>query len=209
VTTRSPATRTGRFPRPARALALRVLVAATTVAATSVAVAGTASAVPAPSALVAGTPCAATARACVDLPAQKAWLLRDGKILRGPVRISSGGPGKETPPGRFVVQWKNKNHRSSEAGNAPMPYSVFFAEGGIAFHGGDPQRASAGCIHLDLPDAVAWYNELRLGDQVQVSSLRAPNAQRAARQRPGDTARARVTPAGQPPRADSGAPAGS
>jgi hypothetical protein len=49
-----------------------------------------------------------------------------------------------------------------------MPYAVFFADGGIAFHGGDPNKASAGCIHLALADAKAFYNYLQLGDQVQV-----------------------------------------
>ncbi|HTF54320.1 MAG TPA: L,D-transpeptidase, partial [Pseudonocardia sp.] len=52
---------------------------------------------------------------------------------------------------------------------SPMPYSVFFADGGIAFHGGDPDRSSAGCIHLDpTKDAQAWFDYLQIGDQVQV-----------------------------------------
>jgi lipoprotein-anchoring transpeptidase ErfK/SrfK len=49
-----------------------------------------------------------------------------------------------------------------------MPWSVFFEDGGIAFHSGSPQRSSAGCIHLDPADAEAWFNYLQIGDMVQV-----------------------------------------
>jgi hypothetical protein len=122
---------------------------------------------------VADTPCTATARACVDLEDQKAWLIQDGKVIRGPVPISSGGPGKETPPGTFHVISKDKDHKSNEfklpnGQPAPMPWSVFFQWSGIAFHSGDPERASAGCVHLPEPDAIAWFNYLRVGNEVQV-----------------------------------------
>jgi hypothetical protein len=121
-----------------------------------------------------GTPCTKTARACVDLKSQQAWLIDSkGNVTRGPVDVSSGGPGEETPVGTFSVAWKDKNHKSKEYKEpngqpAPMPYSVFFATGGVAFHGGSLRRASAGCVHLDDPDAVVFYNSLKLGDQVQV-----------------------------------------
>ena len=49
-----------------------------------------------------------------------------------------------------------------------MPWSVFFEDGGIAFHSGSPSRSSAGCIHLEPADAEAWFNYLQIGDQVQV-----------------------------------------
>ncbi len=124
--------------------------------------------------LVAGTPCTVTAKSCVDLESKRAWLFDNGKIIRGPVSISSGGKGEETPIGHSLrVYRKDKDHKTSEfklpnGQPAPMPYSVFFADGGIAFHGGDPQRASAGCIHLPLADAKAWFEYLQIGDQVQV-----------------------------------------
>ena len=139
--------------------------------------------------LVAGTPCTATAKACVDLEIQKAWLLKDGKIIRGPVAISSGGNGKETPIGHSLrVYLKDKDHKSQESKlpngqPAPMPWSVFFADGGIAFHSGSPSRSSSGCIHLGAADAQAWFNYLQVGDQVQVvkgSQERAARAGKAA-----------------------------
>ncbi|WP_051341224.1 L,D-transpeptidase [Pseudonocardia spinosispora] len=126
------------------------------------------------SGVIAGTPCTDTARACVDLKSQKAWLIdEDGNIDRGPVSVSSGSPKEPTPVGTFNVQWKDKAHKSAEfklpnGQGAPMPYAVFFAEGGVAFHGGSVRRASAGCVHLSDADATAFYDKLQLGDEVQV-----------------------------------------
>ncbi len=119
-------------------------------------------------ALVQGTPCTDTARACVELAHNRAWLIHDGRVARGPVAISHGGRGQETPTGTFQVEWKDATHRSSEFNNAPMPWSVFFAPGGIAFHEGNPRNPSAGCVHLTAADAKAWYDDLEVGDEVQV-----------------------------------------
>lgn len=128
--------------------------------------------------LVPGLACTVTAKACVDLESQKAWLVKDGKIMRGPIKISSGGNGKETPIGHSLrVYRKDKDYKSTESRiqsgpkkgqPAPMPWAVFFEDGGIAFHGGDPARSSAGCIHLPVADAQAFFNYLQIGDQVQV-----------------------------------------
>jgi L,D-transpeptidase catalytic domain len=124
--------------------------------------------------LVAGTPCTITARACVDLDSQRAWLFSDGAIVRGPVKVASGGNGKATPIGHSLrVYRKDATHKSLESRlkngqPAPMPWSVFFADGGIAFHSGSPSRSSSGCIHLNDPDARAWFNYMAIGDQVQV-----------------------------------------
>jgi lipoprotein-anchoring transpeptidase ErfK/SrfK len=135
---------------------------------------------------VAGTPCSVSARACVDLDTQRAWLIDNGKVVRGPVMVSSGGAGKETPIGHsFRVYLKDKDHASQEfklasGAPAPMPWSVFFADGGIAFHSGNPARASAGCIHLSPADAQAWFNFLQVGDQVQVVRASEEKAARTA-----------------------------
>jgi lipoprotein-anchoring transpeptidase ErfK/SrfK len=123
---------------------------------------------------VAGTPCTATAAACVDVENKQAWLIKDGKVTRGPVAISTGGTGTDTPTGdSFRVFLKDKDHTSNEfklpnGQPAPMPNAVFFEDGGIAFHAGSPQRASAGCVHLGLSDSLAFFNFLNVGDQVQV-----------------------------------------
>ena len=69
-------------------------------------------AAPAP-ATKSATPCAITAKACVDISQKKAWLT-DGKghVLDGPVPVTTGGKGLETPTGTFTVMWKDKNHKS-------------------------------------------------------------------------------------------------
>ncbi|HET9257185.1 MAG TPA: L,D-transpeptidase [Pseudonocardiaceae bacterium] len=126
-------------------------------------IAGAANAAAAPS----GAPCAASARACVDLSARRAWLLRDGTISYGPVPVATGKSGAPTHVGMFRVFWKDLHHRSSLFNNAPMPYSVFF-DGGEAFHEDSTTVLSHGCVHLAHSAARTFYNTLRVGDIVQV-----------------------------------------
>ncbi|CRK61616.1 Putative secreted protein [Alloactinosynnema sp. L-07] len=114
-----------------------------------------------------GTPCKATAAACIDLSANQSWLLKDGKVIYGPVPITHGKPGYRTPVGTFRVGWKDIDHKSSQFNNAPMPYSVFF-NGGIAFHAGSLKVPSHGCIHLSNAAAQKYYNSLAVGAVVQV-----------------------------------------
>ncbi|MGX7825250.1 L,D-transpeptidase [Actinokineospora sp. 24-640] len=122
---------------------------------------------PRPVGLAKGTPCKATADACVDLSANQSWLIADGAAVYGPVPITHGQAGWETPPGTFTVGWKNRHHRSSIFNNAPMPYSVFF-NGGIAFHQGSLREKSHGCIHLSQAAAARYFSALGVGDTVQV-----------------------------------------
>jgi lipoprotein-anchoring transpeptidase ErfK/SrfK len=117
--------------------------------------------------LAAGTPCMATVRACVALADRKAWLLDGGKIVRGPVRIQHGDFEDPTPRGTFHVQWKAEQYTSREY-LTQMPYSVFFADGGIAFHEGAQDTPSAGCVKLVQEDAKAFFYFLQVGDQVQI-----------------------------------------
>lgn len=116
---------------------------------------------------VPGTPCTATARACVDLDGHEAWLIENGTVARGPVVITDGAAGHETPRGTFRVEWKHAEHVSGESG-APMPFSVFFAPGGIAFHEGNLGTASAGCVRMEREHAAAFYEFLQVGDEVQI-----------------------------------------
>jgi hypothetical protein len=57
---------------------------------------------------------------------------------------------------------------SAEYDGAPMPFAVFFAEGGIAFHEGSLDRPSAGCVRLGREDAVEFFDFLDVDDPVQV-----------------------------------------
>nr|WP_218890138.1 L,D-transpeptidase [Actinomycetospora corticicola] len=114
------------------------------------------------------TPCAPTAKACVDISAKKAWLTDGhGKIVYGAVPITTGGKGYETPTGTFSVMWKDKDHKSGEYDGAPMNNSVFFAPGD-AFHEGSLQRDSAGCVHLSHDASEKFFDYLNVYDQVQI-----------------------------------------
>ncbi|MBE8523881.1 L,D-transpeptidase [Amycolatopsis sp. H6(2020)] len=112
-------------------------------------------------------PCAVTTGACVSLTQRLAWLLRDGRVVRGPVPAGFGPPDQATPAGSFHVVWKDREHRSSQYGT-DMPNSVFFAAGGIAFHAGPLDAPSHGCVHLTDADSAAFFDGLNVGDAVQV-----------------------------------------
>lgn len=118
----------------------------------------------------AAAPCGSSAAACISLSSQRAWLMNGGQVSYGPTPITSGKPGHSTPPGMFRVLWKDKNHRSALFNNAPMPYSVFFTNSGIAFHQGSLRVPSHGCIHLSRDAAVTFFNKLSVGQVVQVVS---------------------------------------
>lgn len=113
-------------------------------------------------------PCPAAAKACIDLTHQTSWLQEGGKITYGPVDISSGKPGWETPRGWHKVNRKVKDEYSRIFNNAPMPFSVYFTNDGVAFHEGSPRIMSNGCIHLWHNDAMYYYNNLTYGDNVYV-----------------------------------------
>ena len=112
-------------------------------------------------------PCLPPVRACVDLSTDHAWLLDNGTVVRGPVPIMPGAPDVPTPRGQFPVEWKAPVYTSREF-LVQMPWSVFFAPGGIAFHEGDPETYSAGCVKLDEANARAFFDFLQVGDRVQI-----------------------------------------
>ncbi|MGP4017924.1 L,D-transpeptidase [Saccharopolyspora sp. 5N708] len=114
------------------------------------------------------SPCEAVAKACVSLSTKQAWLQDGGSTSYGPVPITSGKPGWETPTGVFHVQWKDADHHSKEFNNAPMPNSVFFTNTGVAFHEGSLQEQSHGCVHLSTTAAKRFFDSLQPGDEVQV-----------------------------------------
>ena len=114
--------------------------------------------------------CPAAASACVDLSDHLTWLQSGGRITYGPVPMEPGPPGTQraTPRGTFRVQWKaGANYISTEYGE-PMPYAVFFAPGGVAFHGGSLTTPSHGCVHLDTGSARYYHGHLPTGAEVVV-----------------------------------------
>ena len=112
-------------------------------------------------------PCGRKVAACIDLSANRAWLMDAGQVTYGGVPITSGRPGYETPVGTYKVIWKDIDHWSKPY-NGPMPYSVFFTDSGIAFHEGSLSELSHGCIHLSHAAAVKFFNVLQPGETVAV-----------------------------------------
>jgi L,D-transpeptidase catalytic domain len=115
--------------------------------------------------------CPAAAVACVDLARHITWLQSDGKVSFGPVRMEPGKPGSgphATPTGTFQVQWKAGPNLISNIYNEPMPWAVFFAPGGVAFHAGSLTQWSHGCVHLTLADAHYYNEHLPIGAEIVV-----------------------------------------
>ena len=132
-----------------------------------------------PDAAVAGTPtlspgarssCPAAATACVDLNDHLTWLQSDDRITYGPVSMEPGPPGTQqaTPRGTFHVLWKAGANYISTEYHVPIPYAVFFAPGGVAFHGGSLTTPSHGCVHLDIGSARYYHDHLPAGAEVMV-----------------------------------------
>ena len=112
--------------------------------------------------------CPPAALACADLRDHLTWLQSRGQITYGPVRMEPGGPADPTPRGDFHVAWKAGPHYVSTSFGIPIPYAVFFAPGGIAFHAGSLTTSSHGCVHLSLPSARYYHDHLPEGAEVAV-----------------------------------------
>ncbi|MDX8054543.1 L,D-transpeptidase [Lentzea sp. BCCO 10_0798] len=105
--------------------------------------------------------------ACLEKHTNQAWLVFNGKTSYGPVTVSHGKPGYETPVGTFSVLRKVKNDWSVPY-NGPMPNAVYFTADGIAFHQGDTAVQSHGCIRMTMDASLVFYDNLMIGEQVQV-----------------------------------------
>jgi hypothetical protein len=114
--------------------------------------------------------CPPAAAACVDLTRHLTWLQSDGKVTFGPVRMEPGPPGSvhATPRGTFNVTGKGGPNVVSNIYDEPMPWAVFFASGGIAFHAGSLTLPSHGCVHLTMANAHYYNEHLAIGDEVVV-----------------------------------------
>jgi lipoprotein-anchoring transpeptidase ErfK/SrfK len=131
----------------------------------------------------------------IDLAAQKAYLLQDGKIVyESPV--SSGRPGHLTPTGNFQVLEKDDNHLSSLYGKivdadgrtlvrdadadmpvpkgakfvqAPMKHFLRF-DGATGLHSGylPGYPASHGCVRMPDVKADLFFSIAEVGTPVRV-----------------------------------------
>jgi len=112
--------------------------------------------------------CAPAASACADLAAHLTWLQSGGRITYGPVRMEPGANDDPTPRGIFHVAWKAGPRYVSTSYGMPIPYAVFFAAGGVAFHEGSLTTSSHGCIHLTMATARYYNQHLPVGAEVAV-----------------------------------------
>jgi lipoprotein-anchoring transpeptidase ErfK/SrfK len=106
----------------------------------------------------------------VDLEDHLTWLQSGGRITYGPVSMEPGPPGtrQATPRGIFHVLWKAGADYISTEYHVPIPYPVFFAPGGVAFHGGSLTTPSHGCVHLDIGSARYYHDHLSARAEVVV-----------------------------------------
>jgi lipoprotein-anchoring transpeptidase ErfK/SrfK len=94
---------------------------------------------------------------------------RAGELI-GVSTISSGKPGKNTPPGIFPILEKKRMHHSRKYDNAPMPFMQRLDQYGIALHAGAiPGRpASHGCVRLPAAFAAKLFAMTQVGDRVVI-----------------------------------------
>ena len=108
-------------------------------------------------------------RVVISLTEQLAFLYR-GDTLMAVATISTGTEGRDTPTGIFSVRDKKPFHRSKKYDNAPMPFTQFIDQYGIAMHGGyNPgYPASHGCIRLPVAFAKKLFAVTGIGTPVYI-----------------------------------------
>ena len=113
--------------------------------------------------------CGKRAKACFSISKRMAWL----KLASSVVAVAALGGRKShpTPVGHFKVILKDKNHKSTKykvkKKPAPMPYYVNFAPQ-VGFHAGSLKTESHGCVHLSSASAKTFFDNLDVGDGVDV-----------------------------------------
>jgi len=97
----------------------------------------------------------------IDKSAQQMTVTHNGeRLYTWPV--STGNEEYDTPSGTFTPFRMEIDHRSDEWDNAPMPYSIFFTDTGVAVHGTYERRSlgravSHGCVRLSVKSAATLW----------------------------------------------------
>ena len=97
-------------------------------------------------------------------------LVRNGRAVRT-IHVSAGGPGTETPTGRYKV-FRKELQSWSVPFSTWLPYASYF-NNGIAFHeypDVPPYPASHGCVRVPAPEAPLVYRFATIGTVVVVRS---------------------------------------
>ena len=104
----------------------------------------------------------------VNMRRQLISVFRGGHEI-GTAVIVYGGNGYESPKGRFPIMRKVRDYHSRSY-DAPMPYSLFITNDGVALHGSPmaSDRATHGCIGLPLSFARLLFQQTKPGDVVEI-----------------------------------------
>ena len=95
-------------------------------------------------------------------------------VFEGPHEIGTavvvyGAEGKETPRGKLPILGKTRDYHSITY-DAPMPFSLWLRDDGVALHGSSVRmgRATNGCIGVPVEFAERLFAVARKGDIVEV-----------------------------------------
>lgn len=104
----------------------------------------------------------------VDLRRQMISAFRNGSEI-GTAVIVYGAQDMSSPEGVFKIQRKSSDYHSRTY-DAPMPYSLFITNDGVALHGSpiSKRRASHGCIGLPVEFAEKLFVAAKTGDVVTI-----------------------------------------
>ena len=104
----------------------------------------------------------------VDLRRQLISVFRNGHEI-GTAVIVYGAQDMSSPEGTFPILRKSPDYHSRTY-DAPMPYSLFITNDGVALHGSpiSKRRASHGCIGLPVEFAQKLFGLTKAGDLVTI-----------------------------------------
>ena len=104
----------------------------------------------------------------VDLRSQLISVFRGGHEI-GTAVIVYGADTMESPLGRFPILSKHRDYHSRSY-DAPMPFSLFITNTGVALHGSpmSSRRATHGCIGLPEEFARLLFGAAKIGDEVDI-----------------------------------------
>ena len=104
----------------------------------------------------------------VDLRRQLISVFRNGHEI-GTAVIVYGAQDMSSPEGIFPILRKSPDYHSRTY-DAPMPYSLFITNDGVALHGSpiSKRRASHGCIGLPVEFAQKLFGVTKPGDLVTI-----------------------------------------
>jgi len=104
----------------------------------------------------------------VNLTNQRAWVTHAGRVVNS-TAVSTGREGYRTPAGRYVITDKHKSHTSTLY-HVAMPWFMRLNCSAIGLHSGHVtgRPASHGCIRLPYEKAKEFFQQVAVGDEVEI-----------------------------------------